>query len=109
LASIGELADLYGQLPGATGSDKTGDISPFEDIQSGYWEGTDTGTGDARVFVFANGSQLIRHKDDNFYGWAPWRLGGGGARARDSSVDGIGAVRFASGTAVVGSVIRLFG
>ena len=33
LASITELTSLYGQLPGAAGSNKTGDISPFEDIQ----------------------------------------------------------------------------
>jgi hypothetical protein len=31
--SLDELASLYAQLPGAPGSNKTGDIFPFEDIR----------------------------------------------------------------------------
>jgi hypothetical protein len=41
-------------------------------------------------------------------GRPPWRFGGG-TRAGIGSVDGIGAVRVASGTAVAGSVIWLLG
>lgn len=73
LASIGELASLYGQLPGAAGgSNKTGDISPFEDIQSSsYWSGTEFDADGAWVFNFFNGHQLIGSKDFNgLYGWA---------------------------------------
>ena len=70
LASIGELASLYGQLPGAAGSNKTGDISPFEDIQSDYWSGTEVDAGLARVFFFGFGGQSIFDKDGFNYGWA---------------------------------------
>ena len=71
LASIDELASLYGQLPGAPGSNKTGDIAPFEDIQSVYWSGTEFDTNDAWVFVFGFGGQFIGLKDFvNLYGWA---------------------------------------
>jgi hypothetical protein len=69
LASIDELASLYGQLPGAPGSNKTGDISPFEDIQSDYW-GTEFDAFNAWDFVFVNGDQFIVLKFNGLYGWA---------------------------------------
>ena len=70
LASIDELASLYGQLPGASGSNKTGDISPFEDIQSFYWSGTEFDAVNVWVFNFGNGVQFPDFKFDDVYGWA---------------------------------------
>ena len=40
LATIDELLSLYAQLPGAAGSDKTGAMGPFVDIQAKYWSST---------------------------------------------------------------------
>ena len=69
LASIDELASLYGQLPGAGGV-KIGDISPFEDIQDSYWSGTEFVAGFAWYFGFG-GAQDIFPKDlGSLYGWA---------------------------------------
>jgi hypothetical protein len=69
LASIGELASLYGQLPGAAGSNKTGDISPFDDIRSDYWSSTEVGAS-AWFFHFVIGGQFIVPKFSLDYGWA---------------------------------------
>ena len=72
LPSIGELASLYGQLPGAAGSNKTGDISPFEDIQPNYWSGTEFAPifSAAWAIFFGNGLQVSANVVDNHYGWA---------------------------------------
>lgn len=73
LASIDELASLYNQLPGAPGSNKTGDISPFEDIQSFYWSGTEFAPNPVFVWGFAFGSgvqDFLGLKSNPFYGWA---------------------------------------
>jgi hypothetical protein len=100
LASIDELASLYGQLPGV--GDKTGDISPFENIQSVYWSGTEYDA--LRVGLPLRrwqpgprrpGRQPLR------LGRPPWRFGGG-SRAWIGSVVGVRVVRVASGTAVAG-------
>ena len=84
LASIGELASLYGQLPGAAGSNKTGDISPFEDIQGGYWSGTEVGGGfGASIFGFGSGTQGSGHQEHRplRLGRTRWRFVGRGAGA----------------------------
>jgi hypothetical protein len=72
LASVDELVSLYGQLPGAPGSNKTGDISPFEDIQSAwaYWSGTEVDALNARLFFFFNAAQVNFPKEFDLYGWA---------------------------------------
>ena len=78
LASIDELEDLYGQLPGLAGSNKTGDISPFEDIPLTYWSGTPIDPG-AWVFSFLNGSGFPSFETERIStGWA--------VRAGDSAV-----------------------
>jgi len=58
-ASIDELASLYSQLPGASGTDKTGNISPFENIQSVYWSGTALDSEQAFDFIFLTGSVSV--------------------------------------------------
>ena len=69
--SIGELVDLYGQLPG--GPYKTGNISPFEDIQSVYWSGTEFTPNPlgAFVFAFSAGNHGVNNKNFPFtFAWA---------------------------------------
>jgi len=70
LATIEELASLYGQLPG--GPNKAGDTSPFEDIQFFYWSGTEFefDSGLAWFFSFFSGGQSLGIKGDDRYGWA---------------------------------------
>lgn len=70
LASITELASLYGQLPGAAFSDKTGNPTPFVDVQSDYWSGTEVNAGDTFEFFFDVGDLGIASKVNFLYGWA---------------------------------------
>lgn len=70
LPSIAELGSLYGQLPGAAGSNKTGDNSPFEDIQSFFWSSAEVNADDALYFRFDFGVPLQDTKQEAFYGWA---------------------------------------
>jgi hypothetical protein len=72
LASITELVNLYGQLPGDFGGEKTGNIPPFVDIHSVYWSGTEVDAVNARFFFFLNGLQNSGNKSNItvLYGWA---------------------------------------
>jgi len=71
LADINELANLYDQLPGPFGSDKTGNIPPFQNIQPVYWSGTELPGGDAMGIVFLTGHQFSSDADGlRRAGWA---------------------------------------
>jgi hypothetical protein len=55
LATLKDLENLYRELPGPNGSNKTGDQGPFINIQSTYWSLTEIDAARAPIFSFSFG------------------------------------------------------
>jgi hypothetical protein len=80
--SFDELASLYAQLPGALGSNKTGDIFPFEDTGCCIWSGTEEGSA-GKGLHFDDGTAFTTQKHNaSEWGWAvrDGRFVGGSAK-----------------------------
>ena len=95
LATLGDLEDLYLQLPGPAESNKTGAQGPFTDIQSTYWSRTEIDASRAPVFSFLRGDEAPGDKNFLRYGWA--------VRFGDSPRLGEGAPAPVPTTAVAGN------
>jgi len=74
LATLKDLEDLYRQLPGPNGSNKTGAQGPFINIQSTYWSLTEIDAARAPIFSFLGGDEAPGDKNFQRYGWA-YRFG----------------------------------
>ena len=74
LATLKDLENLYRELPGPNGSNKTGDQGPFINIQSTYWSLTEIDAARAPIFSFLGGEKAPGDKNFQRYGWA-YRFG----------------------------------
>ena len=70
MASLAELASLYGQLPGLLGSNKTGTIGPFVHVQPVYSSSTELSSSTVSVFTFLSGDAAFGLKSNGFFAWA---------------------------------------
>jgi len=69
--TIAELASLYVQLsPPVLGVPKTGDNSPFEDIQFSYWSSSEFDLNNGWAYNFNAGFQFPLNKGNGDYIWA---------------------------------------
>ena len=77
LPTIDELYALYSDLPGAFGSNKTGDVGPFVNIKGNYWSSSLFNDNPSRVLFMAFSAGVVRIGESPFGIGPAWAVRSG--------------------------------